>query len=503
MTDKSSYRTILRSSSIMGGASVLNILSGIVKMKVAAVLLGPAGVGLVGLYQNLVQTAATVGALGVGSVGTRQIAAAHANGDAASVMVVRRALFWGSLILSIFSALLFWLGRNLIATHLLHAPERATDVGWMALAVGLSIASGSQGALLTGMRRIGDVARVQLLSSLVGAALGVLALWLWGSSGIVVLVLVAPLVSFLAGHLYVSRLERVEAPPVGFGALALEWRSMARLGFALMLSGLITMAGHLAVRSLVQQKLGTSELGQFQAAWSIGMMYLGFVLGAMGTDYYPRLSAVISDHKASVRLVNEQTEVALLLCGPVVLAMLAIAPWVILVLYSAEFAQSVEVLRWQLLGDILKVMSWPLGFVLLAAGAGKTYIMTETTGMGVFVLFTAIGLPLMGVSATGVAFLALYLWYLPLIWWLARRRIGFRWCRAVKQQALLSLAAAIFVIALARISDTLAAVVGLTSAMAFGLYAMARLGHMAELGGPVGRLAKISNRILEQIGMRL
>lgn len=503
MSEKSSYRTILRSSSIMGGASVLNILSGIVKMKAAAVLLGPAGVGLVGLYQNLVQTAATVGALGVGTVGTRQIAAANANGDAASVTVVKRALFWGSLILSIFSALLFWLGRNLIATHLLHAPERATDVGWLALAVGLSIASGSQGALLTGMRRIGDVARVQLMSSLMGAAMGVLALWQWGSSGILVLVLVAPLVSFLAGHLYVSRLERADASPVPFITLAREWRGMARLGLALMLSGLITMAGHLAVRSLVQQKLGSSELGQFQAAWSIGMMYLGFVLSAMGTDYYPRLSAVINDHKASVRLVNEQTEVALLLCGPVVLAMLAIAPWVILLLYSAEFAPSVEVLRWQLLADILKVMSWPLGFVLLAAGAGKTFVITETTGIGIFVLFTAIGLPLMGVRATGVAFLALYLWYLPIVWWLARRRIGFRWSGAVKQQAFLLLLTAIVVVSLSRILETFAAVVGLTCAVAFGLYAMARLGHMAELGGPVGRLARMSRRILEKTGMRV
>jgi PST family polysaccharide transporter len=32
------------------------------------------------------------------------------------------------------------------------------------------------------------------------------------------------------------------------------------------------------------------------------------------------------------------------------------------------------VLRWQILGDILKVASWPMSFILLAQGRGAFYI---------------------------------------------------------------------------------------------------------------------------------
>ena len=105
------------------------------------------------------------------------------------------------------------------------------------------------------------------------------------------------------------------------------------------------------------------------------MTYLGFVLGAMGTDYYPRLSACIHDPAAACRLVNEQTEVALLLTAPALIALLAVSPWLIPLLYTAEFAPAVGILHFQLLGDLLKVMSWPLGFVILAAGAGRTFIL--------------------------------------------------------------------------------------------------------------------------------
>lgn len=483
MSEGSSYRTILRSSSIMGMASVLNILSSLLKMKVAAVLLGPAGVGLVGLYQNLVQTAATVAGLGFGSVGIRQIATAQTQGGAKAVGRARRALFWGTLGLSVVGALAFMAVSGWIATYILQAPERQADVAWLSLGVALTVAAGSQGALLTGLRRIGDLARVQVASGVLGAILGVFAIWRWQAEGLVIMVLVAPAATFALGHWYVARLGRPEGPPLALNEMAADWREMTRLGVALMLSGLAVTLGHLAVRGVIQRELGSDAQGQFQAAWSIGMTYLGFVLGAMGTDYFPRLTAAIGDRDAAVRLVNEQTEVALILAGPVLLAMLALAPWVIQLLYSPEFAPAVEILRWQLLGDILKVMSWPLGFVLLAEGAGRSFIMAETIGIGIFVAVVAIAAPRIGVAATGVAFLALYLGYLPLVYLYGRRRIGFRWRPTVLWQASALIAGGACVFALGRLSESWSAVIGIALAGLFGLFGLSRLARLAKVGG--------------------
>ncbi|MBJ7545191.1 O-antigen translocase [Rhodomicrobium udaipurense] len=492
---KLSYRTMLRSSSIIGGASVVNILANLLKLKIAAVLLGPAGVGLVGLYQSLMQTAGSVAGLGLANSGTRQIAAASADGGAAEVGRVRRALFWGTLAQAILGAMLFWLVSGWIAACFVAAPERANHVAWLSLGVGLSVAAGAQSALLIGLRQTGDIARVQVGSGTGGAALGVAALWLWGDGGLIAMVLAAPVVTFLLGHVYVSRLKRPSGPPDPPPLLAREWGAMAQLGFAFMMSNLITIGGFLAVRVLVQRELGAEALGQFQAAWAIGMTYLGFVLGAMGADYYPRLTAAIGDRAAAVRLVNEQTEVALLLCGPVIVAMLGCAPWVIRLLYTAEFGPAVEILRWQLLGDILKVMSWPLGFILFALGAGKAFVLTETLGMAVFILGVLTLLPLIGVTATGVAFLALYVVYLPLVWWLGRCRIGFRWTRAVWVQAIAVIGAAVAVDAAARWSEPLGAVLGIVLAAGMGFWTVIRLSEKTGAGGRLGRIAALSERV--------
>jgi len=485
---ESSYRTILRSSSVIGGAQIINIAVSLIKMKVVAVLLGPAGVGLIGLYLALIQTASSIASMGIGTVGTRQIAAAQAEGGDAAVGRTRRALFWGTLTLSIIGAAIFWMASGWIARVILADTTRGDDVAWLSIGVALTVAAGSQGALLTGLRRIGDLAWITIGAGIFGTVTGLAALWLWGAQGLLALVLLAPLGSVLLGLLYVARLGAPVGSPLTVREMSAEWRIMLTLGFAFMLSGLVTTVGHLAVRALVQRELGAEALGHFQAAWMIGMTYLGFVLGAMATDYYPRLSIAIRDPAAAVRLVNEQTEVALLLCSPVLLAMLGFAPWVIQLLYSAEFGPAVDVLRWQLLGDILKVMSWPLGFVLLAVGAGKTFVLTESLGMSVFVLGVLIGLPLFGITATGVAFLALYIAYLPLVWWLGGRRIGFRWTAAVKAQALVVIVSAIAVDIVGRWSDAAGAVLGAGLAAGLALWALMRLSAMTDAAGRLGRI---------------
>lgn len=82
MSDKvASYRRILKTSSITGGSSVINILIGLPRVKVLAILLGPSGVGLVGLYTGLMSMATVIASMGGGTIGTRQIAEAIGKED--------------------------------------------------------------------------------------------------------------------------------------------------------------------------------------------------------------------------------------------------------------------------------------------------------------------------------------------------------------------------------------------------------------------------------------
>lgn len=502
MTEQAaSYRRILKSSSIIGGASVINILIGLVRTKIVAVLLGPAGIGLVSLYTGLLSTAAVMATMGIGTVGTRQVAEALSKDDERSLAVVRRAMFWGTLLLACAGALVVWSLREVLAVKVLGSAQHATTVGWLALGVALSVAGASQGALIQGMRRIGDMARLSVYGSVLNTVLGVALLWQWGQAGLVAYVLIGPLVSFLLGHWYVSRLPKPANNPVAMQEIAQQWQILLRLGIPFMGAGLVGALVQLWIRVEVGNTLGAESLGHFQAASTISMQYIGFVLAAMGADYYPRLTGVIHDHKAATRLVNEQTEIALLLSAPVFIAMMGLAPWVISLLYSSAFTPAVEVLRWQILGDVLKVASWPLGFVILAAGAGKTYFLTETLALvtmgGLIAAFSSD----IGLKITGIAFLACYMVYLPMVYWLARKRIVFQWSSAI-----VKLIGSIFMLSMAAAAmgelHFWGAVMTVFISMTFTLYSFFRIGSIASFSGPAGRMMLVMRRVLFKLGVK-
>ena len=65
--------------------------------------------------------------------------------------------------------------------------------------------------------------------------------------------------------------------------------------------------------------------------------------------------------------------------------MIGFAPLVLQILYSSEFVVAAELLRWQIMGDVLKIISWPLGYLLLARGRGKTYMAGEAVATAAFV----------------------------------------------------------------------------------------------------------------------
>ena len=478
-----SHRLVFRSSAIIGGSSVINMLIGIVKVKVLAVMLGPVGIGLMGLYMNIMSIAATVAACGMGSSGVRQVAAAD---EAETLSIVRRALWLGNLMLGVAGMAILWLLREPVALWVFGDDAHASDIGWLGVGLLFSLMAGSQAALLQGLRRIGDLAKVGIISSLVGALMGILAVYLLGTNGIIWFVVAAPAATFLAAGYYVARLPRPQIP-YDLAAIRQQWLAILKLGIPLMSAGLIMLATPLVVRSIVLRELGLEASGFFQAAWAISFTYVGFALNAMAMDYFPRLTTAIGDHPRAGKLVNEQTEMGLLLAGPALLAMITFAPWVINLLYAESFSPAAQLLSWQVLGDILKVASWPISYIFLAAGRGRTYIGIQIIWSAVYLGTFIPGVSQWGLVMAGAGFAVAHLCLFGASVIAAKRLIGFRptW-RNVFCTLLLLLAGGL-TIYIASLSAIASYAVGSCATVLFGLYSFHRLDHLIDLKGLLRR----------------
>lgn len=332
----SSYGQILKSSSIVGGAQAINYVVGLLRTKAVALLLGPSGVGLVGLYVSAIGLVGTFAQFGINESGVREVAAAAGTNNAERIAATAKTLrrvCWASGILGwVLTAALAWP----LAKWTFGSPEHAWAIAILGSAVLLDLMAGGQRALLQGVRKIGDLARMQIASALIATVLSISVYWWLGQDGILPVIILTALVQ-LGTSWWFSR--RIELAPVQ-QTWSETWHNsvvLFRLGSAFMYGALLAGAVGLAIRALIVRDLGIEAAGIYQAAWALSGMFGVFVLQAMGTDFYPRLTAAASDDLQVTKLVNEQMEVGMLLALPGVLGAIVFAPWLMSLFYSKQF----------------------------------------------------------------------------------------------------------------------------------------------------------------------
>lgn len=436
--EKHTYGQILKSSALVGGSSVLNIGIGIVRTKAMAVLLGPAGFGLFGLYGSIANLTQSIAGMGVNSSGVRQIAEAVGSGDTVRIAQTSAVLRRTAIILGLFGAGSLIMFSRQVSTLTFGRPEHSAAVCLLSVAVFLQLVSGGQGALIQGMRRIADLAKMGVLGALFGTLISVPMVYFLREKGVVPsLVGVAAMTIFTSW--WYSRKLRTKAPSMTVFQVGHEAAALLKLGFAFMSSGMVVMGVAYAVRVIVLRKVGFAATGLYQSAWTLGGLYVGFILQAMAADFYPRLTARAHDHVACNRLVNEQARVGLLLAGPGAIATLTFAPLVIALLYSAKFGAAVAILRWICLGATVQIITWPMGFIIMAKGRAGLLIFCELAWGVVHACLAWLCVTSFGLNGAGIAFLGSYVFHVFLIYPIVHRLSGFRWSHENKLTGLLFL----------------------------------------------------------------
>lgn len=469
---KSTYGQILKSSALIGGSSAVTVAIGIVRTKAMALLLGPAGFGLLGIYGSIADFALSIAGMGINSSGVRQIAEAAGTGEsgriARTVVVLRRT----SVVLGALGALFLIALSRQVSVLTFGSDQFTAEVALLSLVVFFRLVSNGQGALIQGMRRISDMVKSGVIGALLGVVVTIALVYYLREKGVVPSLAAAAALGLLVSWWY-SRKIRIQPAAMTISEVRQEAAPLLKLGIAFMISGVLMMGAGYAVRIMVLRMVGLEAAGYYSVAWTLGGLYVGFVLQAMGADFMPRLTAVAGDNAQCNRLVNEQALVSLLLAGPGVIATLTFASLVIVLFYSAKFVAAVEVLHWFCLGMTLRVITWPMGFIIVAKGKSNIIIWTELAWTVVNVGLSWICLKLFGLNGAGIAFFGSYVFHGLMIYPVVRWLSGFRWSDANKRTGLffLSLIAAVFC-GFQALPSFWAAVVGTLAVMISGVYSI-------------------------------
>ncbi|MGQ1785698.1 O-antigen translocase [Saccharicrinis sp. GN24d3] len=404
---KASYRQILKATSIFGGVQVFSILIGIIRVKFVAVLLGTAGVGIMGLLNAPIQLIMSITGLGIAFSAVRDVSEAHGHGDSfkiAKVIVTLRRWSWltGMLGAVVTLSMASWLSKWSFGNT-----EYTWAFVWLSVTLLLTALSNGQKAILQGTRRLKDLAMAGVLGSALGLVTAIPLFYIYGLEGIVPSMVLAAATALFLSWYYSRRvkIQKISLKPTE------TWRNglgMARLGLSMTLAGFIATLSAYILNAFISQQSGVEQVGLYNAGWGVVGQYTGIVFAAMATDYFPRLSAVQSDNQKVKTLVSQQGETALLIMAPMLSSLIVGMPLIVRVLYTDEFLPIVMFANLTMLGMLFKVISWAMGYVFLAKGEGRLFLILEIISGSIILALNLLFYYLYGLNGLGISFIISY-----------------------------------------------------------------------------------------------
>lgn len=405
MTDDKStelhYRQIIKYTGLFGGIQTMNILVGLVRNKLTALLLGPLGMGLVALYQSSVKLVSDSTGLGLGMSGVREISDAYSAGDDGEVerlvKVIRSWSVVAALVGTLLCALLCKVFDSLAyswGSHTLHFLLLSPMVGMMAITSG-------ETAVLKATRRMKALAISSFYSVLSALVVSVPLYWFYGSRAVVpslVLVCLAQMLAVLVPsyRAYPLRLSfKRDVLRQGVGTV--------RVGMAFVLAGFMCSGAEYAVRSYLNYVGSEAVLGLYNAAYMLVVTYAGMVFSAMETDYFPRLSAACLTNGRNMNdVVNRQAEVSVLLISPLTVCFVFMAPVMLPLLFSGKFMPVLPMIQVAAVSMFFRGLYLPVEYISLAKGHSRSFCFLEGINSLMMLAFVVVGYNIHSLWGAGV-----------------------------------------------------------------------------------------------------
>ena len=421
---RDSYLQIMKATSLIGGVQVFNILITIIRSKIVAVLLGPAGMGIIGLLTSTTGVISNLTNFGLGISSVKDIAKANETGDKKRISTVSTAfhqIVWITGLLGLITTVFLapWLSQITFGNR-----NYTVAFIWLSLTLLFNQLSSGQLVLLQGMRRLNYLAKANIYGSAISLFVTLPLYYLWGIDGIVPGIIGTATVSLVVSWYFAAKIK-IQKIVLTRSQTIQEGKNMLKMGFIISLSGLISVGASYILRIFIGRTGGIEQVGLYNAGFAIINTYVGVVLNAMATDYYPRLSEVANDNKECKQTINQQAEIALLILAPILIIFLVFINFVVILLYSKQFIAVTDMIYWAALGMFFKAASWSITFLFLAKGTSKLYFWNEFISNMLIFSLNLIGYHFWGLTGLGISFALAYLIYLVQVYIISRARFEF------------------------------------------------------------------------------
>ncbi len=379
---------------------MINILLNLLRTKAIAILLGPSGVGLNGIYNETRELIHTTTNLGLDISGVRGISQAFEQNDKVEIDRQVTLLRTWVLLFALLGTLLCALIAQPLSKFTFSDYSHTWDFVFLSPAVAFSTITCGEMAVLKGLRQLKSLASLSVVNVIIAIVVSLPIYYFWGISGVLPALVLATLLWALAAIAY-----GIKAHPLHFFTQSRQLKGSSiilGIGITFVVCEIIDHIAKLSVQSYLNNIASLEMVGLYNACRTMTLTYAGMVFSAMDQDYFPRLSGVVKNMVDRTVILTKQLDVTLMIITPMLVAFIVVMPIIVPLLLSGEFNSIIPMAQIIAASLIFRAIYLPNAYLPLAAGDSKVYLALNVIG-ALNTFWIILGYELGGLIGMGVA----------------------------------------------------------------------------------------------------
>lgn len=375
----STYRRIISSTAVFGSAQVLIVLVNIIRGKLVAYILHSTGMGIASVFTSAANTIQQFALMGLNVSSIPSISQADSSGDERTLLftirLVRRLVLLASLLGLLTTVIL----SPVLSKASFNNHSYILYFVLLSLAVFLNIMGTGEMAVMQGLRRYKMLAFCSIVPPACGLLLSVPIYFIWSIKGIVPAMIVANLIYYIIIRLLSYRNKSKEAEDkITIKEMWAQGRGIIKFGAIMTFGSLLGTLTTYALIAFISNIGSIEDVGFYQASNAITGQYTALVFTAMATDYYPHLSGLVKTNmQEAFRVINQQTEIIMLIMPPLSMLLILTAPLAIRILLTEEFLCIERMVCFVGMASVFKALCFPMDYIAYAKGDNKFIFWVE------------------------------------------------------------------------------------------------------------------------------
>lgn len=409
--------TLIKTSILSAISTIIKVIAGFVSIKIVAVYVGPSGLALMGQMQNFISMMSSVASAGVNS-GVVKYTAEHYEDEEAKQKIWSSALKI-SLVLIVPMAIAIIFLADFISMKLLNTTEYSSIFIVFAITVVFFVLNGLLTSILNGQKEIKKLVILNIIGSLFGLVVTILLVTQYELYGALIAGIISQSIVFLVTLAFVLKSSWFRLS-MFLGNMDIEYRNkLLKYSAMALVSATMVPLSHMYVRDYIGTNIGWDEAGYWQAIWRISETYLMLITTTLSVYYLPKLSSIQDKGELRTELLYGY-KIIMPIVIIMALGIYLFRDLIIEILFTKEFSPMAELFLYQLIGDVIKIAAWLLGFIMVAKAMTKLFILSEIFFVFSFVGFVVLFVDMYGLIGVTIAFMANYFIYMIFLYFSLR-----------------------------------------------------------------------------------